>query len=89
MANNINESSAVTYPASALVAAAKSDTTNQPAGTSRGIVFGGAGAIKIRCYDDTDVTLPSGVLSAGVIHPIQVKRVWNTGTAATDIWLVY
>lgn len=73
-------------PAFDIVAVTKSDGTNDPNGPFRGVVFGTAGILKITTMDDTDRTIPSGVLAAGVIHPIRVKRVWSTTTTAADIW---
>lgn len=54
-------------------------------GPYRGIVFGGAGILRFTTQNGSDVTLPSGVLAAGVIHPIRVTLV-HTDTTATDIW---
>jgi hypothetical protein len=75
-------------PAFDIVAASKSDTVNQTGGPFRGVVFGTAGILKVTTADDSDIAIPSGVLAAGVIHPLRVKRVWNTTTTAADIYLV-
>lgn len=72
-----------------MIAATKHDTTNEARGPCRGIVFGGAGILKVTTIYGGDRTIPSGVLAAGIIHPLRVTRVWNTGTTATDVWLVY
>lgn len=69
-----------------IVAVTQSDGTNDPNGPFRGIVFGTAGAIKVTTAKGDDVTLPSGLLSAGVIHPLRIKRVWSTGTTAANIY---
>ena len=53
---------------------------------ARGIVFKTAGALKILDASGTERTIPTGVLAVGVIHRIKVKKVFATGTGATDIW---
>ena len=55
-------------------------------GPYRGIAFAGAGAVALTLLNNDEVVVPSGVLSAGIIHAIQFKRVKVTGTTATDIW---
>lgn len=51
-----------------------------------GIVFKTAGALKILDGNGIERTIPSGVLAVGVIHRIQVTKVFSTGTTAADIW---
>ena len=75
-----------TDAATNIVLATKSDTVNDPAGPFRGIVFVTAQAIKITTHENDDITLPSGLLSAGVVHNIRVKRVWSTGTGGGDVY---
>jgi len=58
---------------------------NIKAGT-RGIAFKTAGDIVAVRPDGETVTIPSGVLAAGSIHPICVVRIKATGTTAADIW---
>jgi hypothetical protein len=41
-----------------------------------------AGAVKVTMYDGSTVTYAN--LTAGR-HPLRVKRVWSTGTAATGL----
>lgn len=78
-------------PASKYAAVTPSDSADIPdinikAGT-RGIAFKTAGALCVVRPDGTEVTIPSGVLAAGCIHPICVVRVKSTGTdAGMDIW---
>jgi len=55
-------------------------------GPYRGIAFAGAGALALTLLNGDEVVIPSGVLSAGMIHALQFKRVKVTGTSATDIW---
>lgn len=52
---------------------------------ARGISFATAGALKIDDMNGNTVTIPSGALSAGIIHPLRVKRVHSTGTTAASI----
>ena len=63
-----------------------SDDTNLAYAT-RGLLVGVAGDVKVTFLGQAgggeDVVL--GNLAAGVIHRIQVTRVWATGTAATGI----
>lgn len=53
---------------------------------TRGIAFATAGALKILDGNGNAVTIPSGVLQAGVIHPIRATQVFSTGTTALNIW---
>jgi hypothetical protein len=52
---------------------------------TRGIAFSPAGTLKLTMADDSIITIPSGVLNAGVIHPLRIKRIWATGTGASNI----
>jgi hypothetical protein len=51
----------------------------------RAIAFATAGTLKITTLGGETVTIPSGVLAPGIIHPIRVKRVYATGTTVTNI----
>lgn len=51
----------------------------------RGISFAVVGALKVTMIDSTVVTIPSGALAAGIIHPLVIKRVWQNGTTATGL----
>lgn len=46
------------------------------------LFVGTAGAVKVTLFDGTTVTYSS--LAAGR-HPLRVKRLWATGTAATNL----
>ena len=61
-----------------------SDTVNF-AKAARGISFGTAGTLAVETIGGDTVTIPSGSLAAGVIHPIHVRKVLSTGTTAGDI----
>lgn len=71
---------------SALVVAEASDDTTYPA--TRGISFGTAGDLELTMYDGEDVTIPSGALVAGIIHPLSLTKV-KAGTTAADIVLYW
>lgn len=51
------------------------------------IFVGGAGNVKVTTAQGTEVTF-SG-LSAGAVLPVQVRRVWSTGTTATLLTAVF
>lgn len=72
-----------------LVVATQSDTVDEPGGVSRGLLIDATGAISFITEKGTSVTIDS--LAVGVIHPIRVKRVNDTGTALAnaDIFLIY
>lgn len=55
--------------------------------TTRGLYVGVSGDVKVDLVSGDTVTLVA--LAAGVIHPLRVRRVYSTGTAATDIIGVY
>ena len=54
---------------------------------ARGLYIGGAGAVKVDTEGGTAVTF-SGA-TAGSILPVKVKRVYSTGTTATNIVALY
>lgn len=60
--------------------------TNELEFTTRGICFGTEGALKVMTVSGRIVTIPSGVLAAGIIHPLRVKMVYSTDTTAADIY---
>lgn len=74
-----------TGPATGCFAITPHDT-NPLAVAARGIAFKTAGALHIKDGNGVEVTIPSGVLAAGVIHDIKVTQVYSTGTGAADIW---
>ena len=59
-----------------------SDSADLPGGPATFLYVGGTGSIKVTTVGGEDVTfsaVPVGIL------PIAVKRVWSTGTAATNL----
>lgn len=72
-------------PAERAVSITPSDATDfKP---TRGIYVGAAGDVAVDMADGTAVTFTE--LSAGVVHPLSVKRVYSTGTTATNILALY
>lgn len=56
---------------------------------TRAIYIGSTGSIQLTTLGGETVTLQSGVLSAGIPHPIRATRIWATGTSAGNIWAGY
>lgn len=56
------------------------DASDNPRPTSA-ILVTGAGTLKVTMLDQADADAVTLTLSANVIYPLQVKKVWNTGTA--------
>lgn len=86
--NFSNHRTGLTSPADGAELVTPSDS-NELTYVSRGISFAGAGTLTVVMNDNTTITIPSGALSAGVIHPIRVKQVKSTGTTATGIVSFY
>ena len=77
-----------TRPADDMIPVVKSDTADFA--PTRGIYVGaGTGDFIVETADGNTRTLTN--LAAGIIHPISITRVWNTGTDAgyTGIIAVY
>ena len=71
-------------PAGHLENISPNDSTDLTKAT-RGISIGGAGALKITTVGGETITIPSGAIAVGVVHPIRAERVFSTGTGATNI----
>lgn len=76
---------AVTYESVAAVTL--DDASDLPRSPCAGFHTGSGGDIKITALDNS-VAVLSGC-AAGVIMPIAVKRIWATGTAATNVTALY
>lgn len=48
--------------------------------TTRAISFATAGALKVTTRGGETLVIPSGALAAGVMHPLEVVRIWETGS---------
>ena len=58
------------------------DGADIPGGVVKALYIGGTGAVKVNTVDGS--TLTFAAVAVG-IFPIRAKRVWATGTAATNI----
>ena len=65
------------------------DDATDLANTSRGISFAAAGTLRVHMSDGVDITFPADSLAPGIIHPMRVDRVWDTGTTVTGIVVFY
>jgi hypothetical protein len=68
------------------VAVTPDNDVDLPLGATRALMVGTDGAVGVTYANGTTDTL---YLLAGIVHPIQVKRVLVTGTAATLIKACY
>jgi hypothetical protein len=75
-----------TAPAVSAAVVAPNDGTDLPTAPTRALYIGVAGDVKVDMADGSTVTF-AGV--ANGILPISVKRVYLTGTAATNIVALY
>lgn len=76
-------SNSATSPAAPPVASGTSclsDTLDLIKGAS-GIIIHASGVLKVLTAGGTTVTLPA--LAVGVVHPLRIKRVFNTTTTVT------
>lgn len=74
-----------TEPAYDMATVTASDTAN--INPTRGVYIGGAGDLKVDTAGGTTITLSA--TAAGSILPISVKRIYATGTTATNIVALY
>ena len=54
---------------------------------TRGIYVGTSGDLKVDMLDGTAITFVA--LAAGIVHPLQVRRIYATGTDADNIVALY
>jgi len=73
-------------PSDYAVAVTPSDSADL-AKVSRGLYVGASGDVKVDLASGETVTFVA--LAAGIVHPLQVRRVYSTDTTATDIVAVY
>jgi hypothetical protein len=71
---------AVSYQGGAAVT--QSDSAADPNGPFAALSATGAGNAKVTCVDGSTITI---AIAVGIPFPIEVTRVWSTGTAATGI----
>lgn len=72
------------YPGDA-AAVTPSDTNNFP--TASVVWVSGTGNVKVTTAQGSDVTFLA--VPAGMILPVQVLRVWSTGTSATGMVRIF
>lgn len=75
-----------TDPALSIVAVTPADGSDLPQGICRGLLVGTAGAAKLT---DASGNVVTGVPLQAGYNPLQVARVWSTGTAAAAIYALY
>lgn len=63
------------------------DNDTDLSNTTRGVYVGTSGDLKVDMANGDTVTFVD--LAAGVVHPLQVKRIYATGTDADNIVGVY
>lgn len=63
--------------------AEKNDGADLATSWTRAIYTGSGGDIKVTMIDESVVTFTA--VPAGAILPIQIRRLWSTGTEATDV----
>lgn len=87
MATNARTHPSPTYPSfpNGARAVVQSNTLNMV--TPAIIYVGGGGNVRVTTFNGDDVTFV-GVL-AGAVLPVQVVRVWTTGTTATNMLAIY
>lgn len=59
-----------------------SDSTDLTTGVTEAVLVGAAGDVKVTYSSGLTDTV---YLSAGIWHPMDVKRIWSTGTTASSI----
>ncbi|WP_300019923.1 hypothetical protein [uncultured Roseobacter sp.] len=72
-------------PATHLVETSPSDTGDLPM-TSRALNVGTAGTLRVTTIGGTTATV---YIAAGIPFPVRVTRIWQTGTTATGIVVMY
>jgi len=60
--------------------------TNEIEFVTRGVYIGVAGDLAVKMLSGRILTIPEGVLAAGIPHPLRVKMVYATATTADDIY---
>jgi hypothetical protein len=72
------------FPASHVFLVTPHDT-NALVAVTRAISFVTAGDLRVVDAAGNTVTIPSGALAAGAMHPLRVSKVLSTGTTALGI----
>ena len=69
------------------VAVVPSDDDDLIGGLTRGIYVGKSGDLAVHDSEGDDIVFPD--VAAGMVHPLAVLRVLDTGTDADDIVAIY
>jgi hypothetical protein len=85
---NTDPQTQVDGPAMNAYVAVTSDTTALPT-NSIGIIMDATGAMRATLVGGTQVTFTSGMLAAGVVHPLCLSQIWATGTGTQHIMVLY
>lgn len=72
-----------TNPATHAALPTPSDSTDLTYIT-RGISFSAAGTLKVTLAGGETLVIPSGALAAGIMHPLEITRLWSTSTTIAD-----
>jgi len=54
--------------------------------TAKGLLIGTDGAISVTWATGVKEVIPMSVLGTGVIHNVEIQRIWASGTTATNIY---
>ena len=73
-------------PATKAIAITPSDSADFPAPDTytKGLYVGGDGDVKVLLVEDTTAVTFVG-MKAGSVYPLKIKRVYSTGTTATNL----
>lgn len=75
-----------TGPAASFVAVTPDDGAELPDGLTRSLFVGTAGLVAIENADGNTVVIKSG---DSQYHPLRTRKIYATGTTATDIVAIY
>lgn len=67
----------------------KSDTDRHLGYVTSAVLLDAVGALKVTDHAGNDVTFASGDLAANVWHPMNVRRIWSTGSGSQDVFVQY
>ena len=65
------------------------DDANDLAVVTRGLLVGTSGALKVTTNGGQTLVIPASCVVAGTLLPLRVKRVWATGTTASNIVAIW
>jgi len=53
------------------------------------VVSGLLGDVAVTTADGSEITIPEEILAVGTIFPLSVRRIWDSGTTAAAIYVLY